>query len=72
VGRLAHRRVIHAEVAAEGAHHDFLGIQANADLHGHAMAALHLGGVLFHRSLHRQRRIAGPHRVICMRQRRPI
>ena len=43
----------------------------DADLHGHAMAALHLGGVLFHRGLHRQGRIAGPHRVIFMRQRRP-
>jgi hypothetical protein len=35
------------------------------------MAALHLSGVLFHRGLHRQRRVAGPHRVIFMRQRRP-
>ena len=71
MGRLAHCRVIHVEIAADGTHHDCPGIQTDADLHGHAMAALHLGGVLFHRGLHRQRRIAGPHRVIFMRQRRP-
>ena len=69
--RLAHRRVIHMEITADGADHDFPGIQPDADLHGHAMAALHLSGVLFHRGLHGQGRIAGPHGMVLMRQGRP-
>jgi hypothetical protein len=66
VGRLAHRRVIHVQIAADGAHHDFPSIQANADLHGHAMTSLHLGSILLHRRLHVQRGIATAHRVILM------
>ena len=66
---MTHRRVIHMEVAADSADHDFPRMQPDADLHGHAMAALHLGGVLFHRGLHGQGRIAGPHCMVFMRQR---
>jgi hypothetical protein len=59
------------QIAADGAHHDFPGMHANAHLYRHTMAALYLGGVLLHGGLHGQRRVAGPHRVIFMRQRCP-
>ena len=68
VGGLAHRRVVHLEVAADGADDDFPRIEPDADLHRHAVAALHLGSILLHRGLHDQGRIAGPHRVVLMRQ----
>jgi hypothetical protein len=32
VRRLADRRVIHREVATDGAHHDLTGVQSHADL----------------------------------------
>jgi len=54
------------EVAADGTDHDFPSMQPNADLHGHAMAALHLGSVLLYRGLHCQGRIAGAHGMIFM------
>jgi len=56
------------EIAADRADHDFSRIQPDADLDGHTMAALHLGGVLLHRGLHGQGRIAGPYGMILMRQ----
>jgi hypothetical protein len=56
------------EIAADSTDHDVSSIQPDADLHGHAMAALHLGGVLLHRGLHGQGGIAGPHRMVLMRQ----
>jgi hypothetical protein len=56
------------EIAANGTNDDFSSIQPDPHLHGHAMAALHLGGVLLHCGLHSQGRIAGSHRMVLMRQ----
>ena len=50
--RLAHRRVIHMQIIANDAHHHLPGIEADAHLQRHTVAALHLGGVLLHRRLH--------------------
>ena len=46
MGRLAHRRVIHVQITANGAHHHLTGIQPDADLERDALRALDLGGVL--------------------------
>jgi hypothetical protein len=36
---LAHGGVVHAEIAADRAHHDVAGVEADADLHFHALRA---------------------------------
>ncbi len=68
---LAHGRVVHVQVVANGPHHHLAGVEADADLHGHAMGAAHLLGIAAHRGLHGQGRIAGPHGMVFMRKRRP-
>jgi hypothetical protein len=55
------------EIAPDGADHNFSRMQPDADLHGHPMAALHLRGVVLHRGLHGQGRVAGPHGMVLMR-----
>jgi hypothetical protein len=58
------------QVAADRAHHHRAAIQSHSDLNAHAFGGLHLGGMLLHRGLHGKRRVAGPHRVVLMRDRR--
>ena len=43
--RLAHRRVVHVQVVANRAHHDFPGVEPHAHLHLQALGAAHLLGV---------------------------
>ena len=64
--RLPHRRVIHVQIAADGAHHHLAAVQADADLHRHTLGALHLGGILLHRRLHGEGGVAGPYGVVFM------
>ena len=68
---MPHRRVVHVQVAADRADHDLTGIQPDPNLEGHTLGALDLSGILFDRRLHGERRIARPHRLVFMRDRRP-
>ena len=68
---LADRRVVHVQVIANGAHHHLAGVEPDADLHGDAMGAAHLVGIVSHRRLHGQGRVAGPHGMVFMGQRGP-
>ena len=61
---LPHRRVVHVQIAADGAHHHLAAVQADPDLHRHTLGALHLGGILLHRRLHGEGGVAGPHGVV--------
>jgi len=66
---LAHGGVVHAEVAADRAHHDLSGVDADADLHLHALRAAKLLRGAPHDVLHPERGIARPHGVIFMGER---
>ena len=44
--RLTDRRVVHVQVTADRADHDFAGVEADTDLHGHAVCAPRRLGVL--------------------------
>jgi hypothetical protein len=65
---LANRRVVHAQIAANGPHDDLPGVQPDADLHHRGVRASHLLRVLLHALLHPERRVAGPYRVILVRE----
>jgi hypothetical protein len=68
---LADGRVAHVEIAADGVHDDLARVEPDPDLHDHAVSAASFLRVSLHLLLHPQRGIAGPHRVILVRQRRP-
>jgi hypothetical protein len=68
VGGLPHRRVVHAEVAADGAHDHVTRVQSHPDPHGDALSPAHLLGVALHRLLHPQCGVAGADRVILVGQ----
>ena len=59
------------QVVANGAHHHFSGVEANAALQNHAMRAAHFLGIGGKPRLHGQGRIAGPDGVILVGNRRP-
>jgi hypothetical protein len=71
MGRLTHRGVVHAEIAANGADHDLTRVQANADRERDPGRAAHLPGMPLHRLLHPEGSVAGPNGVILVGQRRP-
>ena len=68
---LADGRVVHVQIVANGPHHHLAGVEANPDLHLDAMPAAHLLAVAADGLLHGERRIAGPHGMIFMGNRRP-
>ena len=70
VRRLTHRRVVHVQIRPDGAHHHLAGVEPDADLDRHSVRAEHTLRVLRDRLLHPQRRVARPHRVILVRERR--
>ena len=70
VGGLAHRGVLHVEVAADRADDDLAGVDADPDLHVEALTAPDLLGVLRDRALHPEGRVAGAHRVVLVGHRR--
>ena len=70
-GRLANGRVIQVEIIANGAHHHLACVHPDAHLEGNPVGPLHLGRIVLHGLLHHQGRIAGPHRMIFMGNRRP-
>ncbi len=69
--RLADRGVVHVEVAADRAHDDVAGIEADPDLHVDPVPLADVLGVERDRVLHPERGIAGPGRVVLVRQRGP-
>jgi hypothetical protein len=64
VGSLTDGGVVHVQVAADGAHDDLTGVQADADLDDGPVRSSHLVRVLLHALLHAERRIAGTHGVV--------
>jgi len=66
---LAHGGVVHAEIAADRAHHDVAGVEADADLDFHALGAAKLIRVAPDGVLHPERGIARAHGVIFMGER---
>jgi hypothetical protein len=69
VSRLAHGRVVHAQIAADRADHDLARIEADANLDLHPVQAPRVVRVAFERLLHPERGIARPHRVILVGER---
>jgi len=65
---LAYRGVVHVQVGADGAHDDLARVQAHADADGDAVLPAHALGVLRDRLLHPERRVAGAHGVVLVRQ----
>ncbi len=55
---------------ADRAHHDVAGVEADADLHLHALRAAQLLRVAPHAVLHPEGGIAGPHGVVLVGERR--
>ena len=70
VRRLAHSRVVHAQIAADRAHHDLSGVDADADLHLHALGAAKLLRIAAHDVLHPERRVARSYGMIFLGERR--
>ena len=71
MGRLANGRVIQVQIIANGAYHHLAGVHPDAHLEGDPVGPLDLGRIVVHGLLHRQGRIAGPHGMIFMGNRRP-
>ena len=70
VRRLANGRVVHMQVVADGPHHDLAGIEADPDLDLDPVGMADFVTVASNRLLHGQGRIAGPHGMVFMRNRR--
>src|ERR1700722_769675 len=69
MGRSSDGCVVHAQVAADGAHNDLTGVQSNADLHVHAVRAENGFSVTLDSLLHAQGSVASPLSVILMSKR---
>jgi hypothetical protein len=68
---LPHRRVVHVQVVANGADHDFPGVEPHPDAQLDAVGMAHRFRVLAHGGLHGQGGVAGPQGVILMGQGSP-
>ena len=64
VSRLADGRVVHVQIAADRAHDDLAGVEADTVLHFDAVRATRLVRVALQRVLHPQCRVAGAHGVV--------
>src|SRR5262245_7447447 len=71
MGGLAHRRVVHAQIVRDRAHHHFARVEPDADLYDDAMTTEDFVRVTSHRLLHAQRRVASPDSMILMGHGRP-
>jgi hypothetical protein len=67
---LSNGRVVHAQIAADCAHHHVPGIDPDADLHLHALRPAKFLRVATHGILHAERGITRADGVILMRERR--
>jgi hypothetical protein len=70
VHRLSNRRVVHVQVIVDAAHHHLAGIEPHPEVHRQAMRAPYLVTIAVQRGLDVERRIAGPHGVVLVGQRR--
>ena len=64
VGGVAHRRVVHAQVVANLAHHHQPGVHADAHLHAQTALRLELAAEVLHGALHAQGGVYGPARAV--------
>ena len=69
MGGLAHRRVVHAQIAADRADNDLPRVEADPDLDLHPVRAARVVGVALEGLLHSQRRVARSHGMILVGQR---
>ena len=67
---LPDRRVVHAEIAADGADDHLPRVQADADVGAHGLRPPERLGVAGHGLLHLERRVAGAHGVVLVGDRR--
>ena len=67
---LADRRVVHAEIAADGAHDHLAGVESDADLDLDTVLPAQLGGVAGDRLLHGEGGVAGADGVVLVGERR--
>ena len=70
MGRLADRRVVHVQIAADGAHDDLARVEPDPDLHVHAVRVARLLRIAHHQLLHPERRITRPDGVVLVGERR--
>jgi hypothetical protein len=70
VGRLPDRRVVHVEIRPDGADDHLAGVESHADLERHPVRAKDPLRVFRDRLLHPQRRVAGPHGMVLVGERR--
>jgi hypothetical protein len=68
---LADGGVVQVQVAADGAHHDLARVEPDPDLDRDTVGASDAVGPGADGGVHVEGRVAGPHRVILVRQRRP-
>jgi hypothetical protein len=68
--RLAYGRVVHVEIAADGAHDDLARVEPDADLDHRRVRASHLVRVLLDALLHPQCGVTRAHRVVFVGERR--
>jgi hypothetical protein len=71
MSRLTDGRVVHVEVAANGADNHLTRVHTHPNVHRHARGPVHLLGVSLHRFLHPQGGVARPHRVVLVGERGP-
>ena len=71
VRRRSYRGVFELHIVPQGTDHDLPGVEADADLQGHTMGAVHLRSILTQGRLHGESRITGPQGVILVGQGRP-
>jgi hypothetical protein len=67
---LPHRRIVHAQVTADRAHHYLAGIDPDPDRNLDPVIATRLLGVAADQILHAQCRVAGAHGMVLMGERR--
>jgi hypothetical protein len=68
---LPHCGVVHAEIGAHRTDHDLARVDTDPDVHQRAVLAASLLGVAADLVLHPKRRVARPHGVVLVGQRRP-
>ena len=67
---LSHRRVVHAEIAPDGPHDDLPRVEPDANLRPDPEGPPNLFGIASDRPLHVEGRVARPHRVVLVGERR--
>jgi hypothetical protein len=70
MGRLADGRVVHVQIAADGAHDNLARVEPDPDLDVDAVGATSLLRVMLDQLLHTQRGVARPYGVVLVRERR--